>query len=293
MSKNTTIFSRIKGTFSKWKSYLQITESGEIIRRYFVMNAFDGVLTSLGIIISNFALLLSGRFVDAKTILVTGYATTIAIGISGLAGAFLAETAELRRSNIEIKEAMTVFIQDKSRFGNPKKKIQLKEEDYYPEMDLKGKKLNTINGEEIEHVDIDPVPIKTATETKELRKKFNFKLKDRKKKEEKSLSEKAESFSSIIASLIDGFSPALGSIFGFVPFFFILNIEFSVPIYMVVYSVSLFIEVAILFTLGAYLAKISEDKIWLYGLSMIATGILTSLISLGIVKFASILFGGG
>ena len=92
------------------------------------------------------------------------------------------------------------------------------------------------------------------------------------KKEGRSLSEKAESFSSSIAAIIDGFSPALGSIFGFVPFFFVLKIEPSTPIYMVVYGVSLFIEVSILFTLGSYLAKISEDKIWVYGLSMVTTG---------------------
>ena len=106
------------------------------------MNAFDGVLTSFGIIISNFAFLIRGRkLVPANSVLITGYATTIAIGISGLAGAFLAETAELRRSNLEIKEAMAVFIQDKSRFGNNTNKVHLKETDYYPEVDLKGKKL--------------------------------------------------------------------------------------------------------------------------------------------------------
>ena len=220
MSKKSTIFSGMKNTFAKWKSYLRITEMGEIIRRYFVMNAFDGVLTSLGIIISNFALYFTGEGQSSQFILITGYATTIAIGISGLAGAFLAETAELRRSNLEIKEAMAVFIQDENKLGLSNG-VHLKEEDYYPEVDLKGKKLNTINGEEIEHVEIDPVPVKYATETKQLRKKFRLKLKERKKKEEKSLSEKAESFSSVVAAVIDGFSPALGAFFGFVPFFFV------------------------------------------------------------------------
>ena len=56
---------------------------------------------------------------------------------------------------------------------------------------------------------------------------------------------------------------------------------------MVVYGVSLFIEVSILFTLGSYLAKISEDKIWVYGLSMVATGILTSLIGYVITTIAT------
>jgi predicted membrane protein (TIGR00267 family) len=292
MSKN--IFSGMKKTFSRWNNYIKITGLADIIRRYFVMNAFDGVLTSLGIIISNFALFIAGKAenVTGNAILITGYATTIAIGISGLAGAYLAETAEARRSNIEIKEAMTVFIQDKSLFRNSKNKehdIHLKEEDYYPEVDLKGKKLNTINGEEIEPVKIDPIsnPIiskgKSITDTRKLRMKLNSKLRKDRKKEEKSLSEKAESFSSTIAALIDGFSPALGSFFGFIPFFFAAKPN------TVIYGVSLFIEIAILFTLGAYLAKISEDKIWVYGLSMIATGIVTSLVGFVIVQ----LFGGG
>jgi predicted membrane protein (TIGR00267 family) len=250
------------------------------------MNAFDGVLTSLGIIISNFALLLAGQIVPSKSILITGYATTIAIGISGLAGAFLAETAELRRSNLEIKEAMAVFIHDNPRFGVTNE-IHLKEEDYYPKVDLEGQKLNTINGEEIEPINIDPVPIKKPSGTKPLRKKLRFKFRKREKKEEKSLSEKAESFSSIIAAIIDGFSPALGSIFGFVPFFFVINTEPVTSIYVVIYSISLFIEVSILFTLGTYLAKISEDKIWLYGLSMVATGVLTSFIGYLITLIAT------
>ncbi len=279
MSKISIIISNIKGTFVRWKQYLQITEMGEIIRRYFVMNAFDGVLTSLGIIISNFALYFAGQVVSRQSILITGYATTIAIGISGLAGAFLAETAELRRSNIEIKEAMAVFMQDKSRLGKSEK-IKLNEEDYYPKVDLKGKKLNTINGEEIERIVIDPIAIKKAADTKKLRKKISFGFRKKEKKEEKSLSEKAESFSSVIAAIIDGFSPALGSIFGFVPFFFL---EQPNPL---IYGISLFIEVSILFSLGAYLAKISEDKIWLYGLSMVATGILTSLVGFAIVQIA-------
>ncbi|MHA1109728.1 MAG: VIT1/CCC1 transporter family protein [Promethearchaeota archaeon] len=283
MSKKSQLYSGVQKTFARWRNYIQITELGQIIRRYFVMNAFDGVLTSLGLIISNFALFIAGTAgnVTSQSILITGYATTIAIGISGLTGAYLTETAELRRSNLEIKEAMAVFMQDKSRIGNHDNEVHLKESDYYPEVDLKGKKLNTINGVEIEHVDIDPVPIKTTLDSKELRK--NLKLRKRGKKEEKSLSEKAESFSSTIAALIDGFSPALGSFFGFIPFFFA---DTPTPL---IYGVSLFIEVAILFTLGAYLAKISEDKIWIYGLSMVATGIFTSLIGFVIVE----LFGGG
>ncbi|MBN2155431.1 MAG: VIT1/CCC1 transporter family protein [Candidatus Lokiarchaeota archaeon] len=256
---------------TRWKQYFEITQMYEIVRRYFVMNAFDGVLTSLGIIIANFALFLGDQQISSKSILITGYATTIAIGISGLAGAYLAETAELRRSNIEIREAMAVFIDDdKSSFSN--NEVYLHEEDYYPTVDVEDDELNTINGEEVESIDIDPLPrpIKTTpTQTaKQLRKKLRFRF--GKQKEEKSFTEKAESFSSTIAAVIDGFSPALGSVFGLIPFFFGLTI----PIFVI----SFIIEVIILFGLGAYLAKISGDKIWIYGLAMVATGILTSII---------------
>ena len=37
----------LTGILDRWKRYHQISEVGDITRRYFVMNAFDGALTML------------------------------------------------------------------------------------------------------------------------------------------------------------------------------------------------------------------------------------------------------
>ena len=40
-----------KKTLKRWKKYSEISGVGAISRRYFVMNAFDGALTMLGVVI--------------------------------------------------------------------------------------------------------------------------------------------------------------------------------------------------------------------------------------------------
>lgn len=76
---------------------------GEIARRYFAMNAFDGVLTIIGVLMGNF----TAGIRDARIVVSTGLATTIAIGISGLWGAYLTESAERTRELAEL-EAQTL-----------------------------------------------------------------------------------------------------------------------------------------------------------------------------------------
>jgi predicted membrane protein (TIGR00267 family) len=81
------------------REYSDIASIGEIARRYFAMNAFDGVLTIIGVLMGNYA----ARVHDAKVVLVTGFSTCIAMGVSGLWGAYLTEAAERKRdlSNLE------------------------------------------------------------------------------------------------------------------------------------------------------------------------------------------------
>ena len=40
-----------KNVIKRWKNYSKISGVGAITRRYFVMNAFDGALTMLGVVI--------------------------------------------------------------------------------------------------------------------------------------------------------------------------------------------------------------------------------------------------
>jgi predicted membrane protein (TIGR00267 family) len=70
----------------------------EIARRYFAMNAFDGVLTIIGVLMGN----LTARVQNPTIIISTGLATCVAMGVSGLWGAYLTEAAERKRELAEL-----------------------------------------------------------------------------------------------------------------------------------------------------------------------------------------------
>jgi predicted membrane protein (TIGR00267 family) len=86
------------------REYSRIAGVGEIARRYFAMNAFDGVLTTIGVLMGNY---LAGVR-DAAIPIRTGIATSIAMGVSGLWGAYLTETAERQRELTELERASLV-----------------------------------------------------------------------------------------------------------------------------------------------------------------------------------------
>lgn len=102
---------RIKAVFSmgkidnlrrKFKRYSEITQVDEIARRLFVMNAFDGCLTILGIIVGAYV---SGVF-DARIIISVGFGSSIAMGMSGLFGAYMAEAAERKKKVQELEQSL-------------------------------------------------------------------------------------------------------------------------------------------------------------------------------------------
>ncbi len=75
---------------TKYGVYSRITGLSSISRRYFVIGAFDGVLTILGLIVGAY---LSGR-ANNQLVFTAGVATAIALGISSGFGAFEAEECE-------------------------------------------------------------------------------------------------------------------------------------------------------------------------------------------------------
>jgi predicted membrane protein (TIGR00267 family) len=75
------------------REYSDLASIGDIARRYFAMNAFDGVLTIMGVLMGNYA----AHVRDPTVVIVTGFSTCIAMGISGLWGAYLTESAERKR----------------------------------------------------------------------------------------------------------------------------------------------------------------------------------------------------
>ncbi len=95
------MFSKLRKSIS---GIFRYSKAEEYSRRYAVMNAFDGVITILGII---FGSVLLGE-AAVKQILAAGIGASIAMGISGASGTYMTEKAEQERKIKEIEEAMLV-----------------------------------------------------------------------------------------------------------------------------------------------------------------------------------------
>ncbi|HQE93418.1 MAG TPA: hypothetical protein PLH19_10520 [Anaerolineae bacterium] len=80
------------------REYNRLASIGQIARRYFAMNAFDGVLTIIGVLMGN----LTAHVDNARIVISTGLATCVAMGVSGLWGAYLTEAAERKRELVEL-----------------------------------------------------------------------------------------------------------------------------------------------------------------------------------------------
>ena len=89
-------------TLERWKLYWEISEVGEIIRRYFVMNFFDGILTALGIMLGFFLMVINGDAVSRLQLAKIALLTAVAIGIPGFTGSRFAETTERKLKVFEI-----------------------------------------------------------------------------------------------------------------------------------------------------------------------------------------------
>jgi len=209
---------KIKKTLQQWKQYSKMSDLGEISRRKFFNNCFDGALTCAGIVSGVFIIFLAGSSNFApKDVLITGFATAIAIGISGLWGAFLSEEAERKKKMSDMKRDMAI--------------LEEKEE------------LKTDNSE-------------------------------KNKNNEKSLLEKAEYFATIVASLVDGGAPVLGSSLPLIPFFFGLALSYIHFIF------SYIILITLLIYLGIFLGKISGGGRAKYAIHLVTAGIVTLFVSI-------------
>lgn len=79
---------------------LVMSDAWEIANRAFVNNSFDGILTSLGMIVGSF---LSGQN-DVRIMILTGIGASVAMGVSGSFGAYMAESAVRKAEITEIEE---------------------------------------------------------------------------------------------------------------------------------------------------------------------------------------------
>ena len=187
----------LRRELERLKEYDQVADISEIARRYFAMNSFDGILTILGVLAGNY---LAGVR-DSTVVIVTGMATSVSMGVSGLWGAYLTESAERQKSLDDLEEHTLTDLSD-SRIG------------------------------------------------------------------------RASRFAVVIVALVDGLAPLLASLLVLSPFF-VTRLWGEI-----LYSYYLAVSVAMvsLFTLGAFLGRISRQNIWIAGLKMITAGIAALLL---------------
>ncbi|MFX1497605.1 MAG: VIT1/CCC1 transporter family protein [Promethearchaeota archaeon] len=247
--------------FEKWRKYSQMSDLGIITRRKFFNNCFDGALTCAGIVSGMFMIFLFGNSTSntPSTIIITGFATALAIGISGLWGAFLSEDAERKKKIIDLKRDMVIIEEDLDEYSDDElEKIEL------------AKKI--LEEKEIQRAMVIPVKIKGSRKKRNLL--IPIKKKEKNEKNNKTMIEHAERFATIVASLVDGGAPVLGSSLPLIPFFFgaILTIYHFIFSYIIL--------TGLLIYLGIFLGNISGGGRIKYALHLVTAGIVTLLVSL-------------
>ncbi|MGD2178641.1 MAG: hypothetical protein PVG71_12560 [Anaerolineae bacterium] len=90
------------------REYERITDFWQIARRALANNSFDGVLTMVGVLSGNYL----GGIRNAATVIRIGIAASVSIGISGLWGAYLAESAERGRELAELERISLTDLSD-------------------------------------------------------------------------------------------------------------------------------------------------------------------------------------
>jgi predicted membrane protein (TIGR00267 family) len=90
------------------RKYHRLARVGEIARRYFAMNAFDGVLTILGVLVGGYF----GDIRSAASIVTLGMTASFAMGVSGFYGAYMTERAERNRALAELEKSTLSDLRD-------------------------------------------------------------------------------------------------------------------------------------------------------------------------------------
>ena len=102
------LIKRVRAFFRRARLYLRITQMKPIARRYFIKNGFDGSMTMLGIIVGS-------RIVGVtkpEIIVTAGLGACLAMGVSGLFGAYMTEKAERKRHLKTLEAAMLTDLSD-------------------------------------------------------------------------------------------------------------------------------------------------------------------------------------
>ena len=92
----------LKGLLTRIRLYIQVTHVSDITRRYFVKNGMDGSMTTLGVVLGAWAV----KVENPNIVVMAGLGACLAMGVSGLFGAYITEKAERRRQLKTFEEAM-------------------------------------------------------------------------------------------------------------------------------------------------------------------------------------------
>ena len=84
------------------RTLVEISDSREIMRRYFVVNGYDGALTMLGLSMGFYV----SEHTELAVVISTCLAAALALGMSGVSSAYISEAAERRRTLAELEKAM-------------------------------------------------------------------------------------------------------------------------------------------------------------------------------------------
>jgi predicted membrane protein (TIGR00267 family) len=91
----------ISESLEKIDDFLELTRSKGILRRYLAMNAFDGAMTSLGVVIGSYIATVE----NPKSVLDIIILGAVAMAVSGFTGTYMVESAERKKRLNEIEEA--------------------------------------------------------------------------------------------------------------------------------------------------------------------------------------------
>jgi predicted membrane protein (TIGR00267 family) len=103
---------RLAQGIDELREHGRISGFWNIARRALANNSFDGVLTMIGVLMGAYV----SNIRNATTVIRVGIATSISIGVSGLWGAYLAESAERKRELSEL-ERMSLTDLSETKIG--------------------------------------------------------------------------------------------------------------------------------------------------------------------------------
>ena len=92
----------------KIRRYIKVSGIAPITRRYFIMNAFDGATTTLGIVAGAYV----AGIVDEFWIIWPGLGATLAMSLSGFVGAYMTEEAERAGEMRILERSMLIKLKD-------------------------------------------------------------------------------------------------------------------------------------------------------------------------------------